>query len=1357
MPQNLMPSALDKHITTDKDDAFGHRHFAQALRSLIESSQNHPPYSIGLLGGWGTGKSSIKELYIHDLEDDAQKSDKKLRKNRIKYITFNAWRFGGKDQDIKRALLRHVFIELGGTDDDINKELFCNVSDIIKKRYKFIDFLKESFFSSLYTIVPIIISLLLCLVAIILFGLTDSLIISAMLFIIVLSFTIIFKRYRIHSLDPYYAQTVLQLPATSTERYEQLLRIQLGEFKNGKGRNIERVVVFIDDLDRLSAEEMVSGLDAVRTFMEMPLGNMEGKIGIVFVISCDEAKVADALGSKGRKQSDMPGTVFNSSDARRYLDRIFQFRLEIPPFPRQDMRSFALSKLRSLQLPGLDEKLSSSGTPFETLGEYMIHADVQDPRNAIQIVNAFSQAWWLAKHREVEGAIGDLPGGLHENAVTGQPIIIAVLSAIKVNFPDFYKDLQMYPDLLPAYIDVIIRNQNPEEQPYDIKQILNDLYAPKQQDAATKPDAADKKKKRSLQRFLASVQWIKWPTSLQPYIFLSEDPISRGFGGKWTQAYIDLMSSNTQGLLENLGISVDGSPFTLKQVGILLQLFEKAKDESQIRKDHASKVVAELLPRVADLQANSLISALCREVCDSKDLRARLGVVRLANIVKRAAQTDKQDIAAELIQDVLNGEHDVDMLLETLQHPSLAEAVIMVKEVLKIVLEINEQVGLRAESSEQLCSWLLARRVKIGKEEYSFSYADFEEWINEHQDSLLSLLGEAYSRTLYEELSKEQPSTFDLSKSLERAKIIFDSLQKEGSESRATLWSQLSQFAGLRQAEAVKLAWETALQYVASPSQEHLSEFIACLSARIVNTNYNKEKGNFDLALPAAPSALGQIISKRVDAVDSHSTPGILGAVNRLACLNKSSKIGCQILDTIKDIDAEVVIDALTDWALKLSNISEDSLAYLFKNISILEPEKSKPVFDFLHAEVLTPSMPSDDSLKILELAAQNTPESFWGSDSAQFVSGLINNMIQRYSQQEYIESVFPITSSMLIKSEHASLGQMLNTLFSRNANSAILPILFSAMNGLWLSSEDIPNYTPASIFSYGCNYIVAYPETGYNIMPSLWDMIDRNIVETSTAKAEIVPGSLVLWKNGYYEISGMDKIHEYLTAAQLVGLVEAINWNENESISHLKNAWNVTLKSRDVDYAISSTKEILAIGPLGTEEKPEAALRLWCTILEKYFGVLGVFYDLLDDYQKSSVILQRLWQQIFFSKVNKLDDLLLLVKKIITYPAFSQLSNTLDDKDKIATMLPNDDAKQLMARSICEVFPSISSASVKSSAAKLCEYLVRKTSLGFFDSNQLSLDDVTILEGAFGNIREMKKIRKIVEKNIQSKDIASE
>ena len=137
-----MPSVLDKEISDFSKDAFGHQYFAKALESLIEGPHK-PPFSIGLLGSWGTGKSSIKELYLSSLASGSSAPKGKQRRDRFMPVTFNAWRYGG-GEDIKRALLRHVFIELGGDDVELRRCLYQQVTDTAQKKRSLSDWGKEA-------------------------------------------------------------------------------------------------------------------------------------------------------------------------------------------------------------------------------------------------------------------------------------------------------------------------------------------------------------------------------------------------------------------------------------------------------------------------------------------------------------------------------------------------------------------------------------------------------------------------------------------------------------------------------------------------------------------------------------------------------------------------------------------------------------------------------------------------------------------------------------------------------------------------------------------------------------------------------------------------------------------------------------------------------------------------------------------------------------------------------------------------------------------------------------------------------------------------------------------------------------
>ena len=90
----VFPSILDREIENKENDRFGHIHFAEILYSLIKN--NDAPFSIGLLGKWGVGKSSIKKLCRNEflLKD----------KSKYKIIDFNAWRYESKDRTVIQIL-----------------------------------------------------------------------------------------------------------------------------------------------------------------------------------------------------------------------------------------------------------------------------------------------------------------------------------------------------------------------------------------------------------------------------------------------------------------------------------------------------------------------------------------------------------------------------------------------------------------------------------------------------------------------------------------------------------------------------------------------------------------------------------------------------------------------------------------------------------------------------------------------------------------------------------------------------------------------------------------------------------------------------------------------------------------------------------------------------------------------------------------------------------------------------------------------------------------------------------------------------------------------------------------------------
>lgn len=99
---------FDAPIKNPDDDLFGMASYAQKLASFVDSVE--PPFTIGIYGQWGDGKSSFVNLVNHYL-------GKSARKEKMKFIEFSAWPHTTADA-IWRALIMCIAKELYNVKDE---------------------------------------------------------------------------------------------------------------------------------------------------------------------------------------------------------------------------------------------------------------------------------------------------------------------------------------------------------------------------------------------------------------------------------------------------------------------------------------------------------------------------------------------------------------------------------------------------------------------------------------------------------------------------------------------------------------------------------------------------------------------------------------------------------------------------------------------------------------------------------------------------------------------------------------------------------------------------------------------------------------------------------------------------------------------------------------------------------------------------------------------------------------------------------------------------------------------------------------------------------------------------------------
>lgn len=97
----------DKPIVSLTEDKLNRKSFAKQLAQAIVSYSDHDNFTIGLCGKWGTGKTSIINMIVEEINRSSQNEF-----NKPIIIRFNPWNYSDKTQLINQ-FFRTVLLEIG--------------------------------------------------------------------------------------------------------------------------------------------------------------------------------------------------------------------------------------------------------------------------------------------------------------------------------------------------------------------------------------------------------------------------------------------------------------------------------------------------------------------------------------------------------------------------------------------------------------------------------------------------------------------------------------------------------------------------------------------------------------------------------------------------------------------------------------------------------------------------------------------------------------------------------------------------------------------------------------------------------------------------------------------------------------------------------------------------------------------------------------------------------------------------------------------------------------------------------------------------------------------------------------------
>lgn len=1294
--QHAMWTVLDRELSDRSKDAFGHQHYADLLGDLIEAEHHLPPFSIGLLGSWGTGKSTIKELYLAALNDDQTGGRGKRRKDRIHAITFNAWRYGG-DEDLKRALLRHAFLELGGDEIALRRELYQQVNQTSQTRRPVLEWLKEAAFQNFVSVIVFLLLLSSSLAFVWFFASFAGLTAQwglALLGSSAIALTGLLAKYvvdiRLKSPAFFVPALTISFPATSAEEYERLLIEQIHTFRESKeGHSCERLVVFVDDLDRLSATEMVAGLDAIRTFLELPQNKMPKDFGVIFVISCDEDRVAEALarGRGGLKNSDLPGSVFTRWDARRYLDRLFQFRLEIPPFPKLDMRQFAEKKLR--EAGSITQDIENGGIRLQDLVDRLIHVGVQSPRNAIQILNAFMQTWRIVAQRERSGIGSTAPGVLHSGAVTEHPLALAALCVLRVDFPDFFNEVQKRPELIQEFNRVVFGTEKAQSLAIGAQDALKEFLVKDPKDGVAKDVRPEH---RDLRRYLSSLQGLRWPRRLQPLLLFAEDSITRRYGDRAAELNDAFVSGDTQGVLEVFGHHLDTDDLERDDIRLLEELAEEVSQDTEVRRINAARVLAGLVERIPTEYRKGLMTPLARQMVDLKDVRMNVGPESAKKVIQHVTKLDRQEVADRFSEDLLTGE-ELQWRLSTGETPNLDEMVKNVRDAVNLVLEVRGTDGLPRNADRRVRSWLLTREIHISGGSRTLPFSELETWVDKHASHLLQALGGDYTNLAVTEFETNPASIANMEDTIRRIELVHQRLAGEGQESRKNVWLQLTRMVAVQPASVVSSAWDAAAKHADLASAQQAGAFLRAMAKRLHEDMVSETELILD-QLEGAEKFLN-LITQWAKQLEPSTAEAIVPLLVLWSDFGESAEYmvrTCEILER-QDQDA---------W----NTVMEHLVGQSFGDLPWTSRQFVASKWDLLTAEHKTALVGQMDQLvnagKVDPGGAKNyrkfvdgVPKAVWASPPLQtHVTTLLNRLVAMFNQPGYLSELLPAGRQLLESAPKGQAGVFLNQLFEQAAGAPeTYPVIHGHMIGAWPEEgAEIGTYGPTQIAQRAIQFIREHPAVDGigHVFESIVDLADRGLAAESI-RPEISKVATVLWPQAPSSIvSCIRKIADFLSAADAMVIFTGKQPSDLK-IEDLQAIATVVAEHGDEERCVNIAKEILSTQPKPIDDRPDGALDLWMKALRsKESGVLKNLLEIanLNDDQRERVLLYAIGRNEVLG-FSFFTDVLPTILKRTKEP--KTLAAAVAKIDPIAGLAHTDDQKNNLFGNLIPVLPALS------------------------------------------------------------------
>lgn len=408
---------LDTALRAATQDRFDHEAIAHVVADLTLNVT--PPVNIALFGPWGSGKSSFFGLLNERLTGSGRA---------VKAVRYDAWKYGGRA--LKKHFVGSIADQLGVGGDEYKRGLAHDQEVTRLDLWTWAKKNKGSLAVGAGLAIGITIAWFVLISLVVWavdrdgFGAATKVAVTSVGTVLSLSFAALLFGPKV--LESAVVKVRAAAPETDDEFATSFQNLVDNEINISDG---ERLVVFIDELDRCSPKDVVATLIDLKTFLDVK--------GCIFIVAADREVLERSLGEVPQANPIRDEDPYYSTPGA-FIDKIFQHQVPLPPLRPQALTRFARELVQTQD--GLWADLRAT-EPDDRLFLRVVYAlvpvHVRSPRRVKVLLNNYATNVRVAEARGINWI--------------DRATELACLTVLETEFPAVAADLVRIPRLL-AYL-----------------------------------------------------------------------------------------------------------------------------------------------------------------------------------------------------------------------------------------------------------------------------------------------------------------------------------------------------------------------------------------------------------------------------------------------------------------------------------------------------------------------------------------------------------------------------------------------------------------------------------------------------------------------------------------------------------------------------------------------------------------------------------------------------------------------------------------------------------------------------------------------------------------------------------------